>query len=221
MNRGLVSAFEIINGVAISVPVLLVGMYFASKKGSAVVYHRVSIVQTIIAAAGFLITLFFLPPDPEHTYNGITFSVIIVILSFGLYISTLGISTNLENAMIGDLTEYEYLQSGKFIPGTIGAALTFVNKIASSGVGIITMAIMAFCGFSGSGEDTVVPENVFVNYRFYYCVLISVFILPALGHLITYISMKNYPLTDEVMQEVSLKVAAERGLLSQEQTEEE
>ena len=213
MNRGLTSAFDILNGVVLGAPVLLIGMYMASKKGSAAVYHKVSLIQTLIAAAGFFVTLIFLPPDPNHAYSGVTFSVVMVILIFGSYMSTLGISTNLENAMVGDLTDYEYLQSGKFIPGTIGAALTFVNKIASSGVGIITMAIMAFCGFTGSGEGAVVPENVFVNYRFYYSVLISVFILPAIGHLITYISMKNYPLTDEVMQKVSIKIAEERGLL--------
>lgn len=102
-----------------------------------------------------------------------------------------------------------------------GAALTFVNKIASSGVGIITMAIMAFCGFGGSGEASVVPENVFVNYRFYYCVLLAVFILPALGHLVTFIAMRKYPLTDEVMQKVSMKIAAERGLIADEKATEE
>ncbi len=221
MNRGLNSTFDIVNGVVLCGPVLLVGMYFASKKGSAVVYHRVSLIQTLIALAGFFASLLLLPADPEHVYNGVTFSVITVLLIFGLYMSTLGISTNLENAMTGDLTDYEYLQSGKFIPGTIGAALTFVNKIASSGVGLITMGIMAFCGFSGSGEAAVVPENVFVNNRFYYCVLISVFILPAIGHFITWVSMRNYPLTDEVMHEVSMKIAAERGLLNKEEGNDE
>ncbi len=220
MNRGLTSVFDILNGVVLGAPVLLIGMYFASKKGSAVVYHKVSLIQTLVAAAGFFVTLFLLPADPNYTYNGVTFSVIMVILVFGLYMSTLGISTNLENAMVGDLTDYEYLQSGKFIPGTIGAALTFVNKVASSGVGIITMAIMAFCGFGESGAASVVPENVFVNYRFYYCILLSVFILPALGHLVTFIAMRKYPLTDDVMQEVSMKIAAERGLLDKEDSTE-
>ena len=212
MNRGLTSAFDILNGVVLGAPVLVIGMYFASKKGSAYVYHKVSLIQTIVAVSGFLITAIVLPANPEYSYHGITFSIILVILVFGSYMSTLGISTNLENAMIGDLTDYEYIQSGKFIPGTIGAALTFVNKIASSGVGLITMAIMAFCGFSGSGEASVVPENVFVNYRFYYCVLASVFILPAIGHFITYIAMRNYPITDEKMEEVSRAIAKERGV---------
>lgn len=219
MNRGLTSAFDILNGVVLGAPVLVIGMYFASKKGSAHIYHKVSLIQTIIAASGFLVTALFLPADPEYAYDGITFGVVMVILVFGAYMSTLGISSNLENAMVGDLTDYEYLQSGKFIPGTIGAALTFVNKIASSGVGLITMGIMAFCGFTESGASSVVPENVFVNYRFYYCVLLSVFILPAIGHLITYISMRNYPLTDEVMTEVSIKIAKKRGFLKTEEGE--
>lgn len=221
MNRGLTSAFDILNGVVLGAPVLVIGMYFASKKGSAYIYHKVSLIQTIVAAAGFFVTMFFLPADPEYAYSGISFGIIMVILAFGFYMSTLGISSNLENAMVGDLTDYEYLQSGKFIPGTIGAALTFVNKIASSGVGLITMGIMAFCGFSGSGEAAVVPENVFVNYRFYYCVLLSVFILPALGHLITFISMRHYPLTDEVMTDVSMKIAKKRGLIKNSEKGEE
>ncbi len=33
MNRGLTSAFDILNGVVLGAPVLVVGMYFASKKG--------------------------------------------------------------------------------------------------------------------------------------------------------------------------------------------
>ena len=70
-------------------------------------------------------------------------------------------------------------------------------------------------GFSPDNVEVnaVVPENVFVNYRFYYCILASVFLLPALGHFVTYLSMRKYPLTDEVMQEVSIKIAKERGLI--------
>ena len=66
MNRGLTSAFDILNGVVLGAPVLVVGMYFASKKGSAYIYHKVSLIQTIIAASGFFITMLVLPADPEY-----------------------------------------------------------------------------------------------------------------------------------------------------------
>ena len=135
--------------------------------------------------------------------------------------STLGISSNLVNAMTGDLADYEFYQSGKFIPGTIGATLTFCNKIVSSCVGLVVTGIMLFCGFKGSGEVAVVPENVFVNYRFYYCVAVSVFILPAIGHFITYIAMRKYPLDAKTMNEVSLYIAEKRGVLRKEKAKED
>ncbi|NMP36880.1 MAG: hypothetical protein GX051_01950 [Clostridiales bacterium] len=216
MNRGLSSAFDIIGGVIFGLPVLLFGMVSATKKGSAVVYTKLSVVQTIIALAGFFVCLIFLPANPEYAYTTLTFSAIVVMLSFGFYISTLGISTNLVNAMIGDLSDYEYTQSGKFIPGTVSATLTFCNKLISSVVSVITMGIMAFCGFGGKGASSVVPENCFVNYRFYYCILISVFIFPAIGHFITYVAMRKYPVTGEKMNEVSMQLANERGLLPEE-----
>lgn len=58
-------------------------------------------------------------------------------------------------------------------------------------------------GFGGNDADAVVPENQFNNERFYYSVLIAIFILPAIGHLITVMAMKKYPLDDETIQEVS------------------
>lgn len=221
MNRSLFATFDIVSGALLGIPVLLFGLLFASKKGSAVVYTKLSLVQTVIAAAGFVVALIALPPSPHYKYNGMTLAILLVLLCFGCYISTLGISTNLVNAMTGDLTDYEFTQSGKFIPGTIGATLTFCNKIMTSLVGFITMGIMMFCGFSGSGEGSVVPENVFINDRFYYCVLVSVFILPALGHLITYIAMRKYPLDDKKMAEVSMELAKHRGLVGASSLEED
>ena len=218
MNRSISASFDIATGVILGGPILLVGIYFASKKGSAVIYSKISIFQTIIAITGFLACVFLLPASPDATYNGLTASVILVLLVFGIYMSTLGISSNLVNAMTGDLADYEFYTTGKFIPGTIGATLTFVNKIAKSFVGILITGIMVFCGFKSSGASTVIPENVFVNHRFYYCILIAVFILPAIGHFITYIAMRHYPLDDKKMQEISIYVAEKRGVLKEEDT---
>ncbi len=221
MQRSLSATFEIVSGVLLGAPILLIGIYFASKKGSAVVYSKISIVQTLLALSGFFICIFFLPADPAREYSGLTFGVLATLLIFGIYMSTLGISSNLVNAMTGDLADYEFYQSGKFIPGTIGATLTFCNKIVSSCVGLVVTGIMLFCGFKGSGEVAVVPENVFVNYRFYYCVAVSVFILPAIGHFITYIAMRKYPLDAKTMNEVSLYIAEKRGVLSKEKAKED
>jgi len=220
MNRKLVATFDIVSGIALGAPIVIAGIYFATKKGTAFVYKKVAVMQVIISLTGFASTLLFLPPDPTAAYNGFTFSVFIVLLVFGLYMSSLGVSTNLVNAMTGDLADYEYSQSGKFIPGTIGATLTFVNKIVTSAVGIVVTGIMLYAGFSQTGTGSVVPENIFVNYRFYYCVVCAVFLLPAFGHLITCLAMRKYPLTDSKMREVSEALAEKRKAASESPVEE-
>lgn len=218
MQRSLSATFDIISSVALGAPVVLIGVFLATKKGSSAVYTKISVLQTFVSLLGFVLCLVFLPADPERTYSGLTFSVIIVLLVFGVYMSTLGVSSNLVTSMTGDLADYEYFEHGKFIPGIIGATLTFVKKMVGSVFGLLTTGIMLFCGFSSSGEASVVPENVFVNYRFYYCVLCAVFILPAIGHLITYIAMKKYPVTDKKMEEISQIMAKDRGMTKDEET---
>jgi Na+/melibiose symporter-like transporter len=217
MNRELYAYYDILSGIVLGAPVMVIGIYLASKKGSVLVYKNISIIQTLAATLGFILCLIFMPADPTYTYTGITPGIIIVLLVFGLYMSSLGVSSNIKNAIIGDLSDYEYVQSGKFIPGTIAAVLTFANKIITSCVGLISAGIMIFCGFYEAGESSVIPENVFVNYRFYYCIVLAVFILPAIGHLITYIAMRNYPLDQAKMEEVSMILAKERGIIKTEE----
>ena len=212
MNRPLVATFEVVTDLLIGLPFIFVGIFIASKKGSAFMYIAISKFQTIIAFLGFFVTMVFIPANPDYMYTGLTFRVITILLIFSLYISSLGISTNLINAMTGDLVDYEHSVSGRFMPGTIGATITFTGKIITSFVGLIIIGVMLFSGFSGTGASAVVPENVFVNARFHYSVLVMVFILPALGHLITWIAMRNYPLTLSKMQEITKELAKKRHL---------
>lgn len=215
MHRSLSAMFDILCSAVMGAIMLLIGIYLASKKGSAFVYTKISVIQIILSGAGFVYALIFFPANPDYEYTGLNLKVIILLLIFGSYIGTLGVSTNLVNALTGDLADYEYSVSGKFIPGTIGSTLTFVTKIIGSLVGVITMGIMMFCGFGKAGEASVVPENVFVNTRFHYCILLAVFVLPCIGHIITYISMRKYPLTLEKMNEVSYKIAQDRGVIKE------
>jgi len=212
MNRPLVATFEVVTDLLIGLPVIFIGIFFASKKGSAFMYIAISKFQTIIAFLGFFVTVILIPANPDYMYTGITFRVITILLIFALYISSLGISTNLVNAMTGDLVDYEHSKSGRFMPGTIGATITFAGKIITSSVGLIIIGVMLFSGFSGTGASAVVPENVFVNARFHYSVLVMVFILPAIGHLITWIAMRNYPLTLSKMNEITMELAKKRHL---------
>ncbi len=212
MHSTVNASFDIIQGVVLGAPAIMFGVWWATKKGLTKVYTQVAIVQTVLSILGFLAVIIFLPCDPNATYTGFTFNVFIVLAVFALYMSSLGISTNLATSMTGDLSDYEYYLHGKFIPGTIGSALTFVEKIATSFVALIIMGVMLFCGFS-EGADAVITKDAFINERFYYCILVSVFLMPCLGHLITYIVMRKYPITEEKMEEISammIEVRAKR-----------
>lgn len=215
MHRSVISTFDIISGTILGVPAIVFGILFASKKGSAVVYSKISIVQTVIPVMGFIACAVLLPCDPNYQYTGFGLAAFIVLAFYGLYKSSLGISSNLVKAMLGDLADYEYYQHGKFIPGTISATMSFITTVLGSTVGLMVTAIMLFCGLGEAG--TSIAENVFINERFYYCVLATNFLLPALGHFITWIAMKKYPLDAKKMEEVSLFIAKERGVMTQEE----
>ncbi|MFI3229465.1 MAG: MFS transporter [Bacillota bacterium] len=201
MKSTLNASFDIIQGVVLGAPAIMFGVWWATRKGLTKVYTQVSIVQTVLSILGLFACLIFAPLDSTATYTGFTFNTFIVLGVFALYMSSLSISSNLVTSMTGDLVDYEYYLNGKFIPGTIGAALTFVQKVATSGVSLVTMGIMLFCFEDGS--DAVVTQNVYISDRFYYCILFSVFVMPCLGHLATYIAMKKYPITEEKMEEIS------------------
>ncbi len=215
MHRSVVSVFDIVSGTIIGIPAIAFGILFASKKGSAVVFSKISVLQTVIPVLGFVFCAVLLPCNPSYQYTGFSMAAFIVLAFYGLYKSTLGISSNLVKAMLGDLADYEYYQHGRFIPGTISATMSFITTVLSSTVGLAVTAIMLFCGLGEAG--TSIPEDVFVNERFYYCVLTANFLIPALGHLITWIAMKKYPLNRRKMEEVSLYIAEKRGVMTQEE----
>ena len=127
----------------------------------------------------------------------------------------------IDKISFGDLSDYEYVQTGKFIPATIGGVIGTVRKLSTTLKGIIIFAVLAYCGFGGVGESSVVIENVFINYRFYYSVIITIFLLPDIGHFITILAMRKYPLTAEKMQEISEIMLKDRGLAKENELSDE
>lgn len=212
MQRSVFSFFDIISSIALGLPILFIGIRYATKRGTAKTYLNVAYMQTILGVAGLIATVVLIPADPNYVFPGVNANLIIVLTVYGLYISTLGISSSLIAALSGDLSDYEYVKTGRFIPAIIGAVITTVSKIAESFKGILIVGIMLLCGFTGTGEAAKVPENVFVNERFYYSIILAVFILPAIGHFVTVLAMRKYPLDDTTMQEVSQIILKDRGL---------
>jgi Na+/melibiose symporter-like transporter len=94
--------------------------------------------------------------------------------------------------MIGDAADYENYNTGKFIPGMIGTAFSFIDKLVSSLGAVISGFLLAAFGFVSLTETEPTP-------LLFWGILITYFLFPALGHLASVIAMKYYPLDNEMM----------------------
>lgn len=103
-------------------------------------------------------------------------------------------------SMIGDASDYEYYINGRFIPGMIGAAFSFIDKIISSLSTTITGFILAAVGFVSITET---PRSSTMSWT----IIIMYCGIPALGHLCSVIAMKYHPLTKAKHEEMITDLA--------------
>jgi Na+/melibiose symporter-like transporter len=97
--------------------------------------------------------------------------------------------------MIGDAADYENYNTGMFIPGMIGTAFSFIDKLVSSLGSVISGFLLAAFGFVSLTETEPTP-------LLFWGILITYFAFPALGHLASVIAMKYYPLDNEMMEKM-------------------
>ncbi len=215
LKKSLNATFTVVTAV-IGVAIVAIGTAFAMKKGTTKAFVKVSFLEAISAFLPFVLCLIIIPVGTTF-YSGLTPGILLILIIYGFYIGLTGISTNLIFPMLGDVTDYELLTTKKFIPGTIASMFSFVDKLISSLAGLILTAIMLISGFT-SGKDAVVPENIFINPVFYFSVLTAIFLIPCLGHIISLIAMRNYPLTQAKMKEISEEVALLKSQIKEQET---
>lgn len=102
--------------------------------------------------------------------------------------------------MIGDAADYHYYKHGKFLPGMIGTAFSFIDKIVSSFGALIIGAILTGVGFESIDKT---PQTQIM----FWAVLIMYFGLPALGHLASIIGMKFHPLDKKTHEKMLIELA--------------
>lgn len=105
-------------------------------------------------------------------------------------------------SMIGDAADYEYYINDRFIPGMIGTAFSFIDKVISSLSSTLVGFILAGAGFVSITETPRSP-------RMFWTILIAYCTIPALGHLCSIIGMKYHPLKKDYHEQM-LKDLSER-----------
>jgi Na+/melibiose symporter-like transporter len=108
--------------------------------------------------------------------------------------------------MCSDIADYEYILSGRFVPSMIGAAFTFFDKCATAIAPTIVGLTLAWAGYA----DVKIPQNEFISDKFNLAVMLCVSIVPIIGHVLTLICMKFYPLNKAKMKEISEELAVKK-----------
>lgn len=110
-------------------------------------------------------------------------------------------TTACTQAMLADVTDYEASRSGNFLPGTVAACYSFVDKLVSSlATTVAGLALSAVGYVSVMPQPTDAATSATIPF-----VIIMTLGLPILGWLCTILAMKWYPLTKEKMVEVQQK----------------
>ena len=104
-------------------------------------------------------------------------------------------------AMMADIADYEAVCTGNFLPGTVAACYSFVDKLISSFSSTIAALSVAVIGYT-----TTLPQpNDPASTPILILTIVMTLGMPILGWLCTILAMKFYPLTAEKMVEVQTR----------------
>lgn len=103
-------------------------------------------------------------------------------------------------SMIADSADYEYYKNDRFVPGMIGTAFSFIDKVISSFGAVISGAILTGLGFVSITETQPSP-------KMFWGILVMYFAFPAIGHLCSIIAMKFHPLDKKTHEQMLIDIA--------------
>lgn len=193
---GTISAITIIPSILF----IFLGTGFAAKMGLKKTLVRFTW-GSIFANIPLIFLLIF--GNRANIMHGINFETIAFIGLYVLGYSTMQVTNSTVIPMIADCTDYETYRTGKFVPGMLGTAFSFVDKLISSlSTSIVGLAVAAI-GFKDvlpTVTDTLTPALFWLSLFLY-------FGAPMLGWIATLIAMKFYPLDEEMMKEIQGKIA--------------
>lgn len=187
----------------------ILGARMAGKQGNKVVMVKWTWVCIFWNIAFSLFLLFV----PGKSAGGIGLPLILFfLLMLGNNALKMIVSTA-TNAMRMDVVDYELYRSGNYLPATVSAVYSFIDKMISALAPMIATFLIGFVGYTGSripqGTDVLTP-----GIRIITVVLFCVF--PIIGWICTILAMKKFSLTKEKMEEIQSKIASRKAELADE-----
>lgn len=210
------STYLSVIGMLPSIIFVIIGAKAAGKKGNKYTMVRwtwVCIVINIIYAAFLL----FAPVSQiGGILNGTASSMavagamagVFVLLNFANSGAKMVVSVA-TNTLRMDIVDYELDRTGKYMPATVSATYSFVDKIISSFAAMIATAMIGLVGYTTTTPQQGDPLTTGIK-------VITVVLLvgfPIIGWICTLASMKNSKLTYEKMVEVQKNIAEKKAAI--------
>ncbi|MCP4750390.1 MAG: glucuronide permease [Proteobacteria bacterium] len=173
-------------GVAASVAGTVLGVVMAIKMGKKETFTIGSWGCILIG----LLMIIVRPFDPAQ---------LVLLIVFFCLSTAIGAVTN-QNVipMIADAADYENWRSGRFVPGMIGTAFSFIDKVISSLSTSIVGIALGWIGYKSGMEP---------NATLYWTIMSLYIGIPVFGHICSVIAMKWHPidrtLYDKMVTEIN------------------
>lgn len=110
------------------------------------------------------------------------------------------------NAMRMDVIDYELYRSGNYVPATVSAAYSFIDKLISSVAPTVATLLIGLVGYTTTTPQQGDPLTLGV--RILTVVMFCGF--PIIGWVCTVLAMKNFSLTREKMVEIQKEIGAKK-----------
>lgn len=186
-------------GVIIGFPNLAVtfmGITYAKKHGQK--KAMITVTKLAILFQLIIIEMMIFHDLTKVSIFHINFITVAFLVVFTLLNGCKSITNNMIVPMIADCTDYEYIRSGKFVPGIMGALFSFVDKgISSLGTAFVGL-ILSFVGFSKvfpQVDDILTPTLKWLTI-FFYC------IVPIISWVIALYTLKHYHLDKKTVSDM-------------------
>lgn len=118
-------------------------------------------------------------------------------------------------AMRMDVVDHELYRSGNYLPATVSAIYSFVDKLVSAVAPMLATLLIGIVGYTGS-RIPMAGDECTLAVRIITAVIFCGF--PIVGWLLTELSMRKFTLTKEEMERIQIDIAERKKEASAEET---
>lgn len=189
----------------------IIGARMAGKDGNKKVMVKWTWICIFWNVAFSLFILFV--PGKSAGSIGIPF-ILFFLLMLGNNALKMVVSTA-TSAMRMDVVDYELYRSGNYLPATVSAVYSFIDKMISALAPMLATLLIGVIGYTGS-RIPMASDPLTMGVRIVTAVLFCGF--PIIGWFCTILSMKKFSLTKERMEEIQIEIADKKAAAAAEES---